>query len=231
MRDKTDRKDILLRNLEDAELSIIRYKKKIQLGEDRMGSFRGLLPLLFVQTLLCKYSLGYETIEIKKSFLNNLDCYLRTALYPSKVKDSYIMYLQVISMSVLFDIEDALFEEIVAVWKTNKWQDSLVDRLIVSRIPDHEVSKTLLFPSPYAEALDILNETDTEVALKLLTAYLKSGWYTKHKTCVWYNSHNNSRNGLAYSGYWSLEAAAIAKILGISVDPKLKLKYFPYDLL
>lgn len=61
--------------------------------------------------------------------------------------------------------------------------------------------------------------------IELLKKYLK-GWY--NTDCEVFEAHKSDQK--IYYGYWSFEAGAVVKILGID-DSELKdIPYYPYDL-
>ena len=59
-----------------------------------------------------------------------------------------------------------------------------------------------------------------------LKQILKKGWYNSRREN--YDSHN--RSDYTYCGYWSFEAGAIVKLLGIDDTILKDMKYYPYDL-
>ena len=77
------------------------------------------------------------------------------------------------------------------------------------------------------ELQQIVCVEDIEIQKHLLFSYLKK-WYNKHNECGWHDSHKSKQN--LYYGYWSFEAGATAKILGIDDSDIRNCKYYPYDL-
>lgn len=63
-------------------------------------------------------------------------------------------------------------------------------------------------------------------AVERLKDYLDNQWYGIHKECAWYGSHKTE----LYYGYWSFEAGAVVKILGLDDAALRDQKYYPYDL-
>ena len=54
-------------------------------------------------------------------------------------------------------------------------------------------------------------------------------WYRCNKEAVWYDAHKADNN--LYTGYWSFELGALAKILKLDdKDFEGNIKYYPYDL-
>ena len=52
-----------------------------------------------------------------------------------------------------------------------------------------------------------------------------NNWYENHAEHAWYDSH--LRDTDTYCGYWSFEAAAIAKILRLNEDKLKNSVYYP----
>ena len=67
-----------------------------------------------------------------------------------------------------------------------------------------------------------------QVSDDLLKDYLEKKWYKIHKECSWYDIHKKSPE--LYAGYWSFEAGAVAKILGVDDSSLKDEQYYPYDL-
>ena len=71
---------------------------------------------------------------------------------------------------------------------------------------------------------DGLNQIfDNNDKIGALENYLSS-WYKNHSSYAWYNTHLLDTD--TYCGYWSFEAAAIARILGIE-DDSVNSAYYP----
>lgn len=73
----------------------------------------------------------------------------------------------------------------------------------------------------YEPLNSVFESKDKETALK---EYL-SKWYNSHSEYAWYNSH--LRDTDTYCGYWSFEAAALVKILGLNLETVKNYEYFP----
>ena len=53
-------------------------------------------------------------------------------------------------------------------------------------------------------------------------------WYQRHQGSYWWGFHR--RDAPLYFGYWAVEAAAVARRLGMDDAPLRKSRYYPYDL-
>ena len=81
----------------------------------------------------------------------------------------------------------------------------------------------LLFKKDYEKFKDFIENSRNPSDLKQI---LKKGWYNSRREN--YDSHN--RSDYTYCGYWSFEAGAIVKLLGIDDTILKDMKYYPYDL-
>jgi len=146
--------------------------------------------------------------------------------------DVYADILNVVSLAILFEIPDKQFQEIEQfVNKTDNnpnlkhWKsDALIGFMLNSRNSEREVPSKV-----YANQYRFLNKITKmppDKAIEGLKEYLEE-WYDNNKKAPWYNTHLRE---WGYSGYWSWEAAAIAKIMNLD-DVNLKdTPYYPYDI-
>ena len=54
-------------------------------------------------------------------------------------------------------------------------------------------------------------------------------WYQRHQSCWWWGLDKDPEHDL-YFGYWAVEAAAVARRLGMDDAPLKRSRYYPYDL-
>lgn len=80
--------------------------------------------------------------------------------------------------------------------------------------------------NPYQTLRNIL-ETSSKKA-EDIKEYLEKEWYKGHDFLPWYDIHKSDQ--MLYCGYWSNEAAAAVKILGIDDSCLKDQQYYPYDL-
>jgi len=188
------------------------------------------------------YSLGIKKLEVlyalrdkpfsegKKTFVNGIEMLLKSW---HENFDGYSDVLNMVSLGILLEIPDKQFQEIEQfVNKTDNnpnlkhWKpDALVGFMLNSRNTKREIP-----PKVYSNQYRFLNKIvkmPPEKAIEGLKEYIEE-WYDDNKKAPWYNTHLRE---WGYSGYWSWEAAAIAKIMKLD-DESLKDKpHYPYDLL
>ena len=90
---------------------------------------------------------------------------------------------------------------------------------------DYGPAKEEILAEAHEEAQRIIDDANASYRIN---EYIVDKWYKLHKECAWYDSHKNNKN--LYTGYWSFEAGAVAKILGIDDSSLKDVKYYPYDL-
>ena len=128
----------------------------------------------------------------------------------------------------MLDRDEAIFDQIVDLVKKDDPEDYLIDYLIQSRQPDWKIRINYNFPRPYGFTRKIIEEENTEQALKLLKEYLTKKWYQGSKDTGWHDLHKT--NNKSYYSYWSFESGAICKIKGLDYKELEGVPYFPYDL-
>ena len=201
-------------------------KTMIEKGESDRGTRNGYTILInsYQKLINLSYSMG-EDLEIIE------DYYKKLLLYYAKMWDrkyGYIELIKILSLAVLFEIDKAeilaLEERLIA----ENFDDYLVNILIKKIDSSWDKNGTgFEFPGIYNCLEEILNNNES-TDCRLLKEYLLEKWYNIHKECAWYDSHLSSKN--AYSGYWSFESGAIAKILKLDDGSLKDMQYYPYDL-
>ena len=133
-----------------------------------------------------------------------------------------------LSIGILLEIDEETFNQLVDLVKKDDPEDYLIDYLIKYRRPEWKIRLNYNFPKPYGFARKIIEEEDSEQALKLLKEYVAKKWYQGSRDTGWYNLHKT--NNRSYYGYWSFESGAICKLKGLDYKQLEELPYFPYDL-
>ena len=195
-------------------------------GESDRGAQMGYAVLFtsYRNRINLLYSTGNKDSEIKPCFENLLKYYVKTW----EPRYSYFDLINVLSLAVLLDVkaDNELVNELIGKIRKADYQDYLVDQLAGAldtsyepRCPEFRWKKTY-------QPLKEIAENAAVNAVDLLKQYLDDQWYGIHKECAWYGSHKTE----LYYGYWSFEAGAIAKLLGLDDTSLRDQKYYPYDL-
>lgn len=203
---------------EDTE-RVERFQKKLNTNEvraERILAVKTKIHDLKLGLLIAKYSRGDDVAILKREYLSLLEGWKEVFC-----KDYYNKSLKMISLAVLFCLEDKQHEIIDEIASNYHGSDWLIDFLVNPQLTsEHE---PLMFVQSFARLKDIVYKGSKVELLKL---YLDHDWYCEDCGC--YEAHNSSQN--IYYGYWSFEAGAISKILKLD-DALLKdVSYYPYDL-
>jgi len=181
--------------------------------------------------LVAGYSLGEDIDSLREIFMIACGHYSQSG--DIGVND-YSHHLSMFSLAILFEIPSDLFNELEKVWTRRSKTliaggDYLIDSIIASRIDGYRPREHFVIPKMYGSLRDVMEEADTKEAESKIAAYLKK-WYQglRASGSLCYASHKEKSNFL-FIGYWSFEAAAIAKIKRLSITQKYG-EYFPYSL-
>ena len=167
--------------------------------------------------IIARYSRGDDIACLRSDFVEIYEEWIMSFFSP----DAYNENLKMLSLAVLFEIE----ENLIALTKRKMKEKEVKDWLVLFLIGEEQPDLPLLFPDRFQMMKALVEEKETDKP-RLLAKYLKENWYNEKCDC--YEAHKNSQN--IYYGYWSFEAGAIAKILNLD-DSNLKdVPYYPYDL-
>lgn len=174
--------------------------------------------------MIATYTAGYPIEKFKEEYLKYVD-----TLVPVWHSNSgYDEMLWALSIGILLEIDETTFDKLVDVVKKDDPEDYLIDYLIQSRHPEWTIRINYNFPRPYGFTRKIIEEENSEQALKLLKEYVTKKWYPGHRDTGWYNLHKYYIDN--YYGYWSFESGALCKLKGLDYKKLEGLSYFPYDL-
>ena len=140
-------------------------------------------------------------------------------------QSGYVQMITMLSLGILFEIEDSEFNKLVGLVERDNVNDHLIDFLIRYRNPDREQSEKFLWNKPYkgvSEIVELANE-DKGAALERLKKYLGE-WYRSLET----KTHESKWN--IHTGYWCWEAGALVKILELDDSSLKDQQYYPYDM-
>lgn len=174
--------------------------------------------------LLATYSSGASYSAFKEEYISFV-----SFLIPIWRKEwGYEQMLWALSIGILLNIDETTFNLLVDLVKKDDPEDYLIDYLIQTRYPEWTIRINYNFPKPYGYTQKIIEEENSEQALKLLKEYLVKKWYQGSRDAAWYDLHN--QNVKNHVGYWSFESGAICKLKGLDYKQFEELPYFPYDL-
>ena len=195
------------------------------------------MDLIFV-----KYSMGESKADIRPLVYNAIKNYCIAENLNDDPdydkKDLFCDYIGVfenglflLSLSILFDVEKTQIIELKTTFEKTKGKDMIIDTILNFMFDDLKISTKSTFQKQYGAILTLLHSTEENKKIEMKN-YL-SNWYSTKRSTNWYNSDKKAKMGgpTAYRGYWSLEAAALCKLLKINKEEFKNELYFPYYLI
>ena len=174
--------------------------------------------------LLATYSIGDSLSAFKEEYIIFV-----SSLIPVWRKEwGYEQMLWALSIGILLDVDEEIFDQLVDLVKKDDPEDYLIDYLIQSRHIDWKIRINYNFPRPYGFTRKIIEEENSDQAVKLLKEYVIKKWYQGSRDSAWYDVHK--QNVKNHVGYWSFESGALCKLKGLDYKEFEGLLYFPYDL-
>ena len=223
MRDKLKFKDEEYFNayIEKEKAYILDFQKDLKNGkvvERQINSVKGKIVYEKTELIIGKYSRGDDLAPMKEEYSEVFKEWL-----PLFSAESYNVLLRMISLGILFGIDDELLDKASELTAQAEFKDWLISFLLQGRKDSEKISTDkFLFKKKYLPPLKSFVENKNMEDMKL---YL-SKWYNTN--CGYYGAHKSTEK--LYCGYWSFEAGAVAKILGIDDEQIKDAKYYPYDL-
>ncbi|KZE38938.1 hypothetical protein AV656_08545 [Bhargavaea cecembensis] len=216
--------------IKDENKSIEEFKELIdqvisERGINDKGSRNGFRAINYFHfnKLNAMYSAGYDLEDIR-DFVPEVICSMENAW-----KGHYLDMLWLLSIGIMLEFDDTQFNRLEQLIRKRGMRDVLLDFLLSSRSPaPQESDSPLLQEVPYRKLIDLIHLDDTQQQTQILKEYLELHWYDGHQDTGWHDSHTHQ--DAIYSGYWSYESGAVAKILKLD-DSELKgVPYYPYDM-
>lgn len=158
-------------------------------------------------------------------YKNSDDGKLVTAGHIPLSGTTYICGLQLVCFGILLGWGN-LLDRIVPILDFRNPRDGLLDRLLAAQgLERGTPSLECLRHLPYTKTLAIFS-AQPEDRVGMLAEYLEN-WYDASRREEYYDSH---KRGDSFHGYWSLEAGAIAIVLGIDDASFRTAQFYPSDL-
>ena len=210
-----------LQELNQLKLGINPYKRPtdevIKLTQEDISIYQE-------KNMLATYTAGYPLEDFKEEYIN----FVNSLLPVWHSNSGYLQMVWALSIGLLLEIDEEIFNQLVDLVKKDDPEDYLIDYLIQSHHPDWKIHINYNFPRPYGFTRKIIEEENAEQALKLLKEYVIKKWYPGHRDTGWYDLHK--RNIDNYYGYWSFESGALCKLKGLDYRELEGVQYFLYDL-
>lgn len=232
-RDNLRDKNYFERCIENDTQRIIKFKTAIKsvieergTNDENVVSTYGYLFGIHIGKLEAIYSSGAPFNEVKHFFSDIIK--IAEMIWSSN--SEYVEMIWLLSIGNMLEIDAKEMERLKEVIKKDGVEDYLIDFLLHAYDSSWEIRTTSIdFGHPYPLIYDIINAPDKATAVTLLKDYLENEWYDGHDDMGWYDSHKREDKYL-YSGYWSFESGAIAKILELDDAILQDVPYYPYDM-
>jgi len=182
-----------------------------------------------------KYSAGYPIPKLKENaeqaiirLIENLEHPEHDKFYLDELED-YLKLLQLLSFGVLFNLDKVIIKKLVKLFEADdkKAEDALLDKLVLSVLPDRKQGNILQHPKAYQSLSDAINATKEEQP-KLMQKFLK-GWYKSMRKCGWHDVHLGvGKDG--FPGYWCWEAAMVTLLYDMDDSSYHDMPFYPKDM-
>ena len=208
--------------------------------------------------MFCLYSRGDSISEIVPLFTPMLDAWeeserLGRDVWSAEQKsrrqswalnfDHYIISFWLVGMALALELPEDLWTRLIAL-VGNEGEDTLLDRIIASRVPSRKIGTQLCFKRPYERLLAVVDAPRPEQGAMLFEfvkhwyeelAHIGKGALVDQRTsCLypyWHKLGDRNFEDGAFFGRWCVEAVAAAKAFGIDDSLCLGHEYYPGDLL
>ena len=207
--------------MKDTEEGVQRYKLT---NDIVIANTKRTIKILTEKVLVATYTAGYPIEDFKEEYIN----FVNSLLPVWQSNSGYLQMVRALSIGILLEVDEGTFDKLVELVKEDDPEDYLIDYLIQSRHPEWKIRINYDFPRPYGFTRKIIEEENSEQALKLLKEYLVKKWYQGSRDAAWYDLHN--QNVKNHVGYWSFESGALCKLKELDYKQLEGLPYFPYDL-
>lgn len=227
VRDTIKDKEYFIEYISEELERINKFKMKLRNKEvraDRIPNVERKVYDLQLQILIAKYSMGDPINSLITDYIVLVEKMKR-----SWIADCYEDMLWMLSIGIMLEIDDDVFNILVELVENSNVNDFLYNFIIHSRKDDVTYQNSpVLFEEPFESIPNIVMYEDKSQASNSMKAYLLEKWYEGHKDMGWYDSHRNQEK--LYFGYWSFESGAIVKILGLDDSGLIDVPYYPFDM-
>ncbi|MBE6062119.1 MAG: DUF1911 domain-containing protein [Clostridium butyricum] len=172
------------------------------------------------------YSLGYNLSElnddVKLIIHHTLACW-HDSVYGDIEK--------ALELAIIFNIQSIEIDKLIKLLKEYNYNDLFLEILAHYINPQNNIeTDKLQFKKAIGPLVEIveLAEIDKNKSVERLKIYLEKQWFNMQKEGRITNKDHLKKD--KYRGYWSIEAAALVKMLNLDDEELKGCKYYPYDL-
>lgn len=185
--------------------------------------------------LVLRYSRGEAISEIKTAFpatVESWERYLGMEGHEEYALDKdisdYVRALWLTSLAIIFEVDNDIFGRFQRCIG-EPGQDSLLERLVATRIPARPDPKRLVWPTPYQSLYDAIDASDA-ARPTLFERFLKSWYPALGKLDAYWHDNHKGKDGGGFFGYWCIEAAGVVSAFGFDDSQFRDMQYYPKDL-
>ncbi|WP_205448494.1 PoNe immunity protein domain-containing protein [Clostridium botulinum] len=178
-----------------------------------------------MEKILAMYSAGMPVEPLNEEFEYTIVCMENYGEH----RIGYLYLLWMISLGILLETDKKNIERLSKLVEKENIKDLVIDYLLyVSDIGWNKITSIYYKENPYSKIREIIElaEKDKSEASKRMQKYMEKEWFKGHYDYEWKNAHKEP----GYVGIWSLETAALAKILELDDTELLENNHYPYDL-
>lgn len=137
----------------------------------------------------------------------------------------YVEILWLISIAIMFEADKEAGDILIRLADEKGMRDWLTGFLLSVWDQKDYCNLDIKVKMPYEAVKMIIVSSPNKIAD--IKNYLENTWYQAHEDMPWYDSH---KKNMLYSGYWSYEAGAVVKMLGLEDSLLRQVSFYPYDL-
>jgi len=195
-----------------------------EVKKNRIPSIENKIRNIKLEIFYAKYSRGDNFEELTANYIKDFKEKLNTIpdLFNSE-SYSYVANLEIMSLGKLLNfgsLVKEIYEPLLKKANINDWLYNFI-------LFEENTDALFLWEDPYKLISTLVNAEDGK-RISILKDYLDNKWYKANVDVGWYDSHKSKID--VYTGYWSFEAGAVAKILGLDDNSLKNQQYYPYDM-
>ena len=190
------------------------------------------MTVKFERLFYAGYSLGLSKEELGKHLTLFRDSLIG---WWSAEGGSYESMLFGLSFAIIYGKNQDYSSPLVELLVKEKYEDFVLDSMAHYLAPDFEVRTEMLkFNKHFASVAETIKlaQTSKDAAVKKLKHYLDKQWLKMQKDGLIKNTSHlkDDKKSMSYLGYWCIEAAALAVMLGLDNTALKECAYYPHDL-
>ena len=137
--------------MKDTEEGVQRYKPT---NDKVIANTKRTIKVLTEKVLVATYTAGYPIEDFKEEYIN----FVNSLLPVWQSNSGYLQMVRALSIGILLEIEEEIFDQLVDLVEKDDPEDYLIDFLIQSRHPEWNIRINYNFPRPYGFTRKLLQK-------------------------------------------------------------------------